>query len=321
VPTRNALPERATTRFAGDVAALTGGGTADRFGVAVSGGPDSIAMLLLANAAFEGRIAAATVDHGLRAESHEEARFVASFCAAHGIPHDILTLETLPQGNVSAVARMARYDALDGWATAQGLDWVMTAHHADDQLETMVMRLNRASGVGGLAGVRKRHGRIVRPLLGWRRAELTAIVHDAGVRAVDDPSNRDDRYDRARFRKALANSDFLDAAAASASASALADADAALDWTIVYLRRERLSQSGAFWVYDAGDLPHELRRRALIDCLRIIDPATHPRGDAVERVLVALSGRNVATIGKVRCDTVQDGGVWKFTLAAPRRNS
>jgi tRNA(Ile)-lysidine synthase len=319
VPTQNALLERETTRFTDDVAALTGGGAGDRFGLAVSGGPDSMAMLLLAHAAFPGRIAAATVDHGLRAESGDEARFVASVCAARGIPHDILTLQALPQGNVSAMARAARYDALDAWATAQGLDWVMTAHHADDQLETMVMRLNRASGVGGLAGVRKRRGRIVRPLLGWRHAELAAIVDAAGVRAVDDPSNRDDRYDRARLRKALINNDFLDPAAAAASAATLADADAALDWMVARLRGERLSQSGTFWFYDAHDLPHELRRRALIDCLRVIDPAARPRGDAIERVLVALSARKIVTIGTVRCDSMQEGGVWSFALAPPRK--
>jgi tRNA(Ile)-lysidine synthase len=321
VPTQNALLERESARFAEDVAALSGDGAGDRFGLAVSGGPDSMAMLLLAHAAFPGQIAAATVDHGLRTESGDEARFVASVCAAHGIPHEILTLETLPRGNVSAAARAARYDALDAWATAQALDWVMTAHHADDQLETMVMRLNRASGVGGLAGVRKRHGRIVRPLLGWRRAELSAIVDAACICAVEDPSNRDDRYDRARLRKLLANNDFLDTVAVSASASALADADAALDWMVARLRGERFSQSGAFWFYDAHDLPRELRRRALIDCLRVIDPATHPRGDAVERVLVALSTGKVVTIGKVRCDSLQDGSVWKFTLAPPRRDT
>jgi tRNA(Ile)-lysidine synthase len=321
VSTQNVQLERDAARFAGDVAALTRADSSDRFGLAVSGGPDSLAMLLLAEAAFPGRIAAATVDHKLRARSGAEAQFVADVCAARDIPHTILTLEGLSRGNVSTVARDARYDALDSWADTHGLDWLMTAHHADDQLETMVMRLNRASGVGGLSGVRARRGRIVRPLLGWRRAELMAIVDAAGVTAVDDPSNRDDRYDRARLRKALAKNDFLDSVAAAKSARALADADGALDWMVLRLRDERLTQSGAFWFYDAHDLPHELQRRALIDCLRVIDTSARPRGDAIERVLAALSTHKTVTIGKIRCDSMQGGSVWAFAFAPPRRTA
>lgn len=317
--TQNAALEREAERFATDVAALTGGDPAHRFGLAVSGGPDSVAMLLLAHAAFSGRIAAATVDHRLRAESGAEAQFVKELCEARGIPHITLTLDPLPRGNVSDAARLARYDALDDWAARGGLDWLLTAHHADDQLETMVMRLNRASGVGGLAGVRARRGRIVRPLLGWRRVELAAVVADAGIAPVDDPSNRDDRYDRARLRKALAKNEFLDACAVTASAAALADADAALDWMTLRLRRERLKRSASFWFYDAHDLPHELKRRALIDCLRVIAPDLQPRGGAIERVLVALNARKTMTIGTVRCDAVRDGMAWAFSFAPPRR--
>lgn len=317
--TQNAALEREAERFAADVAMLTGDDPAHRYGLAVSGGPDSVAMLLLARAAFPVRIAAATVDHRLRAESGREAAFVAEICSARGVPHSIITLEPLPRGNVSDAARVARYDALDDWATREGLDWLLTAHHADDQLETMFMRLNRASGVGGLAGVRAQRGRIIRPLLGWRRAELAAIVQAAGITPVDDPSNRDDRYDRARLRKALQANDILDPVAVTASAAALADADAALDWMTLRLRRERLKQSESFWFYDAHDLPHELKRRALIDCLRVVAPDLRPRGGAIERVLAALNARKTVTIGPVRCDAVRDGAAWAFSFAPPRR--
>jgi tRNA(Ile)-lysidine synthase len=312
-------PDARVARFARDVVALTGGGANERFGLAVSGGADSVAMLLLAQAAFPARIAAATVDHRLRAESGAEARFVSEICVARGIPHSVIALDPLARGNVSDAARVARYDALDDWAARARLDWLLTAHHADDQMETMVMRLNRASGVGGLAGVRARRGRIIRPLLGWRRSELAAVVADAGITPVDDPSNVDDRYDRARLRKALAKNDFLDASAVAASAAALADADAALDWMTLRLRRERLKQSASFWFYDAHDLPHELKRRALIDCLRVIAPDLRPRGGAIERVLAALTARKTAMIGSIRCDPVRDGMAWAFSFAPPRR--
>jgi len=316
VLTRN-VPADAVSRFADDVAALTGVNGAHEFGLAVSGGPDSIAMLMLAEAAFPGRIAAATVDHKLRKASANEARFVARLCEARGIPHTIIPLEGLRRGNVSAAARDARYDALDEWAEQLDLDWLMTAHHADDQLETLIMRLNRASGVAGLAGVRRRRGRIVRPLLGWRRAELGAIVAAAGVTPVDDPSNRDDRYDRARMRKALAEAGWLDPVAAAFSASALAEADDALDWMTVQLRAARFRRHPGFWSYDATGLPRELARRAMIDCLALIDPECRPRGAAVETLLSRVAAGEAATVGKLVCTGA--AGSWAFRIAPPRR--
>jgi tRNA(Ile)-lysidine synthase len=91
----------------------------------------------------------------------------------------------------------------------EGLDALATAHHADDQAETLLARLNRGSGVAGLAGVRARgivpgtRLPLIRPLLGWRRADLGEVVAAAGLTPVQDPSNSDDRFDRARIRKAL----------------------------------------------------------------------------------------------------------------------
>lgn len=314
---QNALPDVAVARFRHDLARLIGRSEGDLIGIAVSGGPDSVAMLLLAAAAFPGRVEAATVDHGLRVASGGEASFVAGLCREMNIPHQILVLDSLAHGNVSASAREARYDALDSWADARGISWLLTAHHADDQLETMAMRLNRASGVAGLAGIRPRRGRIVRPLLGWRHAELVHIVELAGIEAVDDPSNRDDRYDRARLRKALASADWLDPLAIVRSAAALDEADRALDWVILKLRQERLVDSAEEWTYDATGLPAELLRRALIDCLRVVDPASRPRGTAIERLLNALHGNATGTIGRIRC-AARDGH-WRFTLARPRR--
>ena len=101
------------------------------------------------------------------------------------------------------------------------------------------MRLNRGAGVAGLAGIRARQHRLARPLLTWRKAELEALVAEAGLSAVDDPSNRDARYDRARIRAALADADWLDPVAATRSAAALGSAEVALDWTAQQLYGQR----------------------------------------------------------------------------------
>ncbi|HWU02750.1 MAG TPA: tRNA lysidine(34) synthetase TilS, partial [Novosphingobium sp.] len=199
-------------RLAGDLARLWPEGQRDpalKLGVAVSGGPDSLALLLLAAAALPGRVMAATVDHGLRAESAAEAAEVARVCTQIGVSHATLAI-AVADGNVQAQARAGRYAALAQWAQQAGVAALCSAHHADDQAETLLMRLNRGSGVAGLAGVRERglvpgtRLPLLRPVLGWRRAELAGVVAEAGFAAADDPSNRDDAYDRVRMRKALA---------------------------------------------------------------------------------------------------------------------
>ena len=311
------LPERLARRFADDFRRLTDAGPEDRIGIAVSGGPDSVALLLLAAAAFPGRVAAATVDHGLRAEGAGEARFVADLCAVRGISHAILTLDTLDAGNVSARARVARYAGLNDWADAHELRWLLTAHHADDQLETVIMRLNRGAGVTGLSGVRARQGRIVRPLLGWRRSELVAIVADAGITPVDDPSNHDDRYDRARLRKSLTGADWIDPIAVTESAAALADADAALMWSVDALEVANISEAGGQITLDRPtSLPTEYVRRLTLRCLRRIDPDCAPRGAALSRLIDSLAAGNTAAIGNI---VARGGKIWTFAPAPPRR--
>ena len=138
----------------------------------------------------------------------DECAMVAQVCAARDIACTVLEIETAP-GNVQAAARTARYAALGAWAESAGLTALATAHHAHDQAETLVMRLNRASGLAGLAGVRARGTvpggtlPVIRPLLHWRRDELAAIVARAGLQPVQDPSNADVADDRVRIRQAL----------------------------------------------------------------------------------------------------------------------
>jgi tRNA(Ile)-lysidine synthase len=307
-------PDSAGMRAA--VAALIGEGAQARFGVAASGGPDSMALLDLMAAAFPGQVACATVDHGLRAASAQEAAMVADFCAGRGVPHAVLHPDAPPTGNVQDWARTQRYALLERWRAAQGVDWLLTAHHADDQLETVLMRLNRGAGVGGLAGVRARSGVVLRPLLGVRKAALAAYVEAAGIPYVQDPSNRDPRFDRARLRGHLAEADWLHPEAASRSAAALAQADVALDWVAAELARAHVRPVGEGWMLDRTDLPEELLRRMLLLLLAAAG-IEEPRGSTTDRLIAAGRAGKRASIGAW---TLAGGPQWRLTPAPPRRS-
>ena len=224
-------------RFAADLAALWPEEEREGrpLGLAVSGGPDSIALLLLAHAALPGLIAVASIDHGLRPEAAREVALVERVAGERDIPFTPLRV-TLAPGNVQAQARAARYAALAEWALANGLGAVATAHHADDQAETLLMRLNRGSGLAGLAGVRAASRiagsevALLRPLLGWRKAELADVVAAAGITPALDPTNTNPDFDRARLRMHLAAADWLDPAQIAASAAHLAEGWQALEW-------------------------------------------------------------------------------------------
>jgi tRNA(Ile)-lysidine synthase len=304
-------------RFVAAMAAL--GRTSDtaHLCIAVSGGPDSMALLHLAHRAFPGHIAAATIDHGLRAASADEAAMVADWCAGQAIPHVTLHPETKPQGNIQAWARAARYALLEDWRAAQGLDLILTAHHADDQLETMLMRLNRGAGLSGLAGVRARTGRIARPLLGIGKAELLAYVQAHGLPYVDDPSNLDPRFDRAALRAQLADAPWLDAKAAGRSAAALAEAEAALRWLVDDLVSRHIHVDGAGYRLDAIAFPREVQRRLLLRLIESVDPkAPLPRGEAVDRLLAHAMAGEKASIGAL---ILHGGAQWRLYPAPPRK--
>ncbi len=305
-------------RFAEDLRALWP--DQGKLGLAVSGGPDSLGLLLLAATVLPGAVEAATVDHGLRAESAAEAQAVARICAERGIPHQTLTVEVAP-GNIQAEARHARYAALAEWIPARDLAALATAHHADDQAETLLLRLNRASGAAGLAGTRARGtvpgGTIplLRPLLTWRKAELVALVAAAGIDAAQDPSNADDRFDRARLRKALAETDWLDVPAIAASAGHLADADAALDWAARREWSECVTSEGLGITY-RPQAPRAIALRVLARIARQMD-GEEPRGSAVARLFDALLAGQTASLGNLVVRPAR--GVWSFTKAPMRR--
>ena len=289
----------------------------DRLLCAVSGGPDSLALLLLARHILPGKLVAVTVDHQLRPESADEARVVAEICRNLAVPHIILTPDEKISGNLQSSARTARYVLLERAADAQNCKHIATAHHADDQLETLLMRLARGSGVDGLSGVRARNGRVVRPLLEFTKAELIDICTSAGIEAVNDPSNANIDFDRVAMRNWLASTQHpFPATRALRTASALADASDALVWMTDTLAAQRISQENDVIICKASGLPSELKRRLLIRCLRTIDANLAPRGDAIDRLLADLENARTAMIGNIKC---LGGADWQFSKAPPRR--
>lgn len=302
-------------------------------GLAVSGGGDSLALLLLATAALPGRVEVATVDHGLRPESAGEAGMVARVCGALGVTHATLPV-ALPSGNLQVRAREARYAALTDWSAERGLSALATAHHADDQAETVLMRLARGSGLAGLAGVRARRVvlsehppaevLLVRPLLEWRRAELAEVAAAAGLVPANDPSNADDRFDRVRMRRALAAIPGLDALAIARSAALLQDAEQVVDDAVASILERCIgAEDDAIWFHWGH--PRLIETEAVVAILSGFG-VTVPRSAAAQMV-EQLRADGHATLGGVkarrdwhRIDARLQTDGWRFECEAPRRD-
>lgn len=287
----------------------------------MSGGPDSLALLLLAHAARPGEVEAATVDHGLRPGAPQEAAEVARVCAGLSVSHETLSV-IVTEGNVQSEARAVRYAALGDWMVRRGLAALLTAHHADDQAETLLLRLNRASGVAGLAGVRAvglvpgTRLPLLRPVLGWRRADLAGVVAAAGLVPASDPSNQDPRFDRARLRAHLAEAHWLDVPAIARSAAHLAEADAALDWAAAREWQDGV-RPGALgsYVY-RPQAPRAVALRVLARLVTLMD-GTEPRGSTVAQVFDTLLAGQPASIGGLVARPLAEG--WSFAKAPARR--
>ncbi len=293
-------------------------------GLAVSGGSDSLALLIMAQQVIPAAIRVATVDHGLRPEAAEEARFVAALCADLGVPHETLQVNVPPGGNVMARARGERYAALGAWAGREKIRYVATAHHADDLAETLLMRLNRASGLRGLGAMRDRSlvpGRsdvmMIRPLLSLSRAELVNVVQRAGLEAIDDPSNSDPAYDRARVRRGLAEADWLDPMRLAASAVHLRDVADVLEFAArhEFAAQVTSSEDGRQLAYNPA-APRAVRFRVLEEIVARYATEGTPRGEELARLLDALEAGEKATLAGVMC--TPRAGVWHFTAAPPR---
>jgi tRNA(Ile)-lysidine synthase len=180
--------------------------------LAVSGGADSTALLMMAARWRAARpsgpeLLAATIDHGLRPQSHTEAEQVGVLCRRLDVPHRILAWEgEKPASGIEAAAREARRRLLASHAGSLGAAHIATAHTLDDQAETVLMRLAAGSGPAGLAGMRSRESRDgvtwLRPFLGLRKQRLIATLQHEGIGWSEDPMNRDPRFERPRLRAA-----------------------------------------------------------------------------------------------------------------------
>jgi tRNA(Ile)-lysidine synthase len=181
--------------------------------LAVSGGPDSTALMMLAarwrdSLKTPPKLIAVTVDHGLRKESKREAADVARLARRLGVAHRTLHWRgKKPATGLQAAARAARYRLLAQAARAAGAGHVLTAHTLDDQAETVLIRMSRGSGIAGLAAMSRfalvpgdAQIRLVRPLLAVAKSRLVATLRAAKVSFAEDPSNRDPRFTRARLR-------------------------------------------------------------------------------------------------------------------------
>ena len=285
--------------------------------LAVSGGPDSLALMWLA-VRWRGALArgpqllAVTVDHGLRAESAAEARAVKRLARSLELPHRTMRWTgAKPKTGLPAAARAARYHLLAQAARASGATHVFTAHTRDDQAETLLMRMLRGSGIAGLAAMARQSERdgvlLARPLLHVAKSQLVATLKKARIGFADDPTNRDLNFTRPRIRAvmpALA-AEGGDARNLARLASRLARANAAVEVLVDgaerYLalrdREARHSGPGA-QAFDAkifdfqtfARMPEEIRLRLL---LRAIERFGH-EGPAelgkVEALLSALDG-------------------------------
>ncbi len=175
--------------------------------VALSGGPDSTALLaVLCALAARGLVASVTachVDHRLRPDSALDAAFCADLCEALSVTLVPVAVDVARDENVQAAARRERYRALARVADERGATAIATGHTRSDQAETVLHRLLRGAGARGLASIPLRRGRIVRPLLERSRAEVLTYLEARGIQAHEDPSNRSPRYLRNRIRRDL----------------------------------------------------------------------------------------------------------------------
>ena len=252
---------------------------------------------------------------------------VANVCGQIGVPHSTLIVQwkRKPETAIQERARNERYRLLGGWAGERGLAAIVTAHHLDDQAETLLMRLNRGAGARGLAGMRpvapipggEKSARLVRPLLSWRRSDLVEICSAAGLTPVADPGNEDERFERVQVRRGLAGAPWLDPVTIARSAAHLAADDAALHWATDVEWERQVTRSAGEIAYSPL-APFEIRRRIVRRAIASLanEGRSNPlRGRELDRLVGVLSRGGKATLRGVLCS---GGKAWSFA-AAPRR--
>jgi tRNA(Ile)-lysidine synthase len=296
--------------------------------VAVSGGSDSLSLLLLLKewrAKGGPLVSAVTVDHGLRPESLHEAEWVAQLCKEWDIPHQLLFWSGREStGNLLDQARRARHEMLAQWAKEHGITHVLLGHTRDDQAETFVMRLARGSGVDGLSAMRDRWTQndvtFARPLLSIGRETLRDLLRSREQTWVEDPTNLDPSYERSRVREALPG--LLDLGITTQGladvATRMADARAALHHAMIQAARKIVRvEMGDVLIERTPfcELPTETARRMLLAALLWISGADYPpRSKALSAVLDAVfRGESMTLHG---CDLRSQASQFRITREA-----
>ena len=257
--------------------------------VAVSGGADSMALAFCLKRFVKdgGQLLAFIVEHGLREESAAEAKTVAARLTAMGIETEILPWHHgAIASRIHVRARDARYALLTEACKRRGASTLFLAHHADDQAETVLMRLSKGSGVDGLAGMAPAVDmdgvRLVRPFLSVPKVQLVATCAENAIETVTDPSNEKEKYARGRLRRVmpLLAAEGLTPERLVDLADRAREAKEALDfYTQDYLRgAAQLDASGAITldVPTLVALPRAVALRALATCLRTLHPTDYP---------------------------------------------
>ncbi|MGL1919599.1 MAG: tRNA lysidine(34) synthetase TilS [Hyphomicrobiales bacterium] len=251
--------------------------------VAVSGGGDSMALLLALHSLTETpdkplKIVALTVDHNLRENAKEEAKQVGIWCQNLGIEHQVLTwqFEQAPTTAIQEKARNARYQLMGDYCAGHGIQKLFVAHNLEDNAETMFMRLKRGAGLKGLSSIAEVSQRIVkasqtiqiiRPLLDIEREELRSYLRDHKQAWFDDVSNENEKFERVKIRNHLNNADIFTHKTLAKSAKRLAVADDAIEFYVERFWQENvklLNRGIATLAYDLLlDLPREIKLRIL----------------------------------------------------------
>ena len=291
--------------------------------LAVSGGADSTALLVgTARVAprLRLRVEVATLDHGFRRESRAEVEAVARLAAGLGLPCHVRELGLGPGAGLEARAREARYAALEALRKERGLRRVATAHTANDQAETLLMRLARGTSLRGAAGIQAAREALVRPLLERTREEVVAFLEEEGVAYSTDPMNADRDFFRVRIRRdvlpALSRAAGHAVEARLAAFARLAAEDDALLAGLAEeaWRRLRL-EDGSLEAVGVRALEPPLRRRVLV---RLLGEAGVPADDAMlTRVLHAVERGGVASLGRTLQLRAASGRVRCVRLAPP----
>lgn len=311
---------------------------APRIAVAVSGGGDSMALVMLMQEwvkARSGTLLALTVDHQLRAESADEAAQVHEDLTGRGIAHEILRWEgDKPASHIQELAREARYNLLLKACQERGFPMLAVAHNLEDQIETFWMRLAHGSGLDGLAGMaglRVVEGiSIIRPLLSFARDDLRSICTEYNMRWIEDPSNQNQKFLRVKLRQfeGMLAEEGLTAARLGTTLQKLEDTRAALE----VMRDQAIA--ACVMAYPEGylrlsvnawrDYPRDIQRRVLSHVLSMIAPQKYPIGfEQLEQMRQDLCGENFNGKNLAGCEIVpaQNGDVLiirEAAVVAPR---